>query len=306
MKNNLTRILRSAFVTFAALTLFVNCQKDDDHALQGPIVATDHAEGIELKKITLNELQQISQLKPSLNLIEKKFDHHKKGNTGSKLNVKDNSFVILTDEVLHVKTSNSEAFTFRTKTPVHPYAGYENFIIEKMQNEWYKFYIYAYRDLFINGELNPYVISIAPVENDLINMDGFEENLSAKAFLVQNCIFNDNSPEPVFCFGSGGGGNSGGVSGGGTGGSGGGGGSGYGSWTYSNPDGVGNCIRTRSVTDDNGNIWAETEFNVPCPGDNGGSPNGGSGSGNGSGNGNGGSSGGSGGGTSGGNGDEGW
>jgi len=131
-------------------------------------------------------------------------------------------------------------------------------------------------------------------------MDGFEENLGAKAFLVQNCIFNDNLPEPIFCFGSSGGGNSGGISGGGTGGTGGGGGSGYGSWTYSNPDGVGNCIRTRFVTDDNGNIWTETEYDVPCPGNNGSSPNGGSG------NGNGGSSGGSGGGTSGNNGDEGW
>ena len=69
MKNNFTRILISAFVVFAALTLFINCQKDDDHALQGPIVATDNAAGIELKKITFNELKQISQLKPSLNLI---------------------------------------------------------------------------------------------------------------------------------------------------------------------------------------------------------------------------------------------
>src|SRR5690606_39569868 len=109
------------------------------------------------------------------NLIEKKFDYHKKGNTGSKLNVKDNSFVILTDEVLHVKTSHSEAYTFRTETPVHPYAGYENFIIERQQNEGYKFYIYSYRDLFINGELNPYVIAISPVENDLINMAGCGE-----------------------------------------------------------------------------------------------------------------------------------
>src|SRR5690606_12899822 len=118
MKKNITTILRLAFMAFATLTLFINCQKDDDQGLQESIVATDDTDGIELKKITLNELRQIPQLKSSLNLIEKKFDYLKKSHTGSKLNVKDNSFVILTDEVLHVKTSYSEAFTFKTETPI--------------------------------------------------------------------------------------------------------------------------------------------------------------------------------------------
>lgn len=184
------------------------------------------------------------------------------------------SFSIITNEIFEALTNASHAYTFKIETPLHPDATFENFVIEKRNNqEEYHLYIYSYKTITqLDGTDFTFLMHI----QECIDMEN-NDNTSAKMQMVGSCLYevdlNGNTTgEPVWCFGSEG---SGGTS------------SGLGGsdntialsneeWIYY-PDGFGTCTRVRTYTvttsyetsEDNYGSWSgyyatEVEAGVAC------------------------------------------
>ncbi|MDW5290841.1 hypothetical protein [Formosa sp. PL04] len=51
----------------------------------------------------------------------------------------DESFTVLTDEIVEATTPNSVSFSFNTKTPLNPDAEFENLVLYKKEGEPFKY-----------------------------------------------------------------------------------------------------------------------------------------------------------------------
>ncbi|MCX7551610.1 hypothetical protein [Xanthomarina sp. F2636L] len=139
-------------------------------------------------------------------------------------------------------------------------ATFENFVI--IDNvEDIEFYIYSYITLDINGVMKHFLISVLPIEDDLIDVIDFQDFMNAKMHLINGCLYNipddGGAIQTIWCLGSNGGGT--GTTSGGASTSGGDG------WVYTDIDGDGDCIRQKIFLNTSGQYILVTEYNVPCP-----------------------------------------
>ncbi|WP_159292199.1 hypothetical protein [Tenacibaculum maritimum] len=235
--NRLTKI--GILILGISLFFFSSCEKDDTFDEN---ISTIQKSNVIAKRVTLNEIKENQTLKQSLDKIEKQFDYIKRNNKFSKINSTDNSFSILTDEILQVNTDSTEAYTFRVETPTHSDSAFENFVIEKRNSSDYEFYIYRYKRLELEDNIEvTHSMSKELVSADQINIGHFQDILNAKMHYdeASGCLFdityNDDCSceyaEVLWCGGGGGGGgSSGGSTGGGSTGSGSTGGTGSGGY----------------------------------------------------------------------------
>lgn len=133
MRKNFKNFLKLGILLFGISILVTNCQKEDYFIEKTAPV--ENSNNLTIKKVSLNELKENKQLRTSLSKIEKHLDVAKQQNENSKIDATDNSFSILTDEILQATTDHSEAYTFKIETPMHPEATFENFIIEKKADQ---------------------------------------------------------------------------------------------------------------------------------------------------------------------------
>ncbi|WP_452230967.1 hypothetical protein [Lacinutrix sp. MEBiC02404] len=115
MKNILKTSIK-IIVLFFALTL-VNCEKDDE--FKENTSQNENTNKVLVKRVTLNEIKENSELNNTFYKINKYLDVSKINTVNSKINASDGSFVILTDEIVQTVTDNSEAYTFKIETPIH-------------------------------------------------------------------------------------------------------------------------------------------------------------------------------------------
>lgn len=165
-------------ILILGITLFfTNCQKDD--VFIDEIVTVKKENSISAKRITLKDIEKNNELKLSLSNIEKQFDYYKKNDfqskssTYSKVASTDNSFTILTDEILEVTTNTTTAYTFRIETPTDPKSAFENFVVQKKNDEDYQLYIYRYKKIkIIEGLDFKYSMSRELVDNSQVDLGG--------------------------------------------------------------------------------------------------------------------------------------
>ncbi|QCX39901.1 hypothetical protein FF125_16185 [Aureibaculum algae] len=167
------------FVVFFAIVLLSNCEKEP---IQNNI-KTENNLGILIESVSIEELQQNEKLASTIDGIASAFDINKRITKKSKggINSNDNSFTILTDKILKVKTDSSEVYTFKIKKPTLASSSFENFVIQKKYDNNYNFYIYRFT-FDVGGKNNdfPYKIRRKRVSSDQINIGKFHN------FLKQN------------------------------------------------------------------------------------------------------------------------
>lgn len=226
-----------------ALTL-VNCEKDDE------FVENSLIKNVNIKRVTFNKIKEDKSLKRKLDKIDKRFNNQSKDNISSKINAIDDSFSILTDEILQATTDSTEIYTFRIETPTHSNSEFENFIIEKRNDDEFLFYIYRFKNNNSQEEIN-YNISRELVTSEQINLDDFADYANLWIGVDDDgCIYEyvyddgcscETTTYYGMCFGGGGSSSSGSSSGGFTGNNG-----GYfddnnGGYTGGNPNGNGSA-----------------------------------------------------------------
>jgi hypothetical protein len=221
--NKLTKI--GILILGISLFFFSSCEKDDTFDEN---ISTIQKNNVIAKRVTLNEIKENQTLKQSIDKIEKQFDYIKKDNEFSKINSTDKSFSILTDEILQVSTDSTEAYTFRIETPTHSDSAFENFIIEKRNDNDYEFYIYRYKRLELEDNIEiTHSMSKELVSTDQINLGAFQNILNTRMYYdeVSGCLFDITYNDDCSCEyaqvlwcegGSGGGGSYGGSTGGGS------------------------------------------------------------------------------------------
>ncbi|WP_298556222.1 hypothetical protein [uncultured Algibacter sp.] len=178
--------LRTILLLFVALS-FTNC--NDEVIVNENNQLNKSNNTLQISKVTLDEIQQDSKLQSALNKIKEQFDYNKKSNLS--LKTSDNSISILTDEIIHVKTDSTEAFTFRIDKLTHPKSSFENFIIEKRNDDEYRFFIYRYSQSKQKhkGE-NIYNLSRDLVENANITIVTPNNNASKYMYdEVTDCLY---------------------------------------------------------------------------------------------------------------------
>ena len=193
-KNTFKRIV---YVVFMAL-LITSCERDDTEFTDSSQTET---KGFTVKSVTLNEVKGNTLIKKSLDLIDSQFDFNKFNTTMASKNQgtysratsadpitsNDNSFTILTDEILEVSTDTTKVYTFRIETPTKPESHFENFVIHKKSNDSIEYYIYRYQKIGLGlKDLN---MSKEQVSSDQINASDFDDYTQSKMFYdyANNC-----------------------------------------------------------------------------------------------------------------------
>lgn len=173
MKQKTKQLTKLVVLIFSISLLVWNCERDDN--FKETIGTTIAQDNFKIKRVTLEEIKQDSRLSKTLSNIEKKFDYTKDAkNKNSRITATDDSFVILTDEILQTNTDSIEAYTFRIETPTHSDSAFENFVIEKQNGDDYKFFIYRFKNVDLEDYVEPtYSISREVVTENQINLGDF-------------------------------------------------------------------------------------------------------------------------------------
>lgn len=271
--------------------MFFTCQKDDTFTEEPITTEIQTKNSLQVKKVSLNDVKQHTLIKKYLDKIEKQFDYNKT-NTSKKskststsavaINSKDNTFTILTDEIIEVSTDSTKVYTFRIETPTKAESDFENFVIHKKSNDSIEYYIYRYKK---NDEQNDaYSFSREQVSSDQINKADFQDYTRDLVLYdpVSDCLYEFSSVNGVLiidildCN----------ISGNGYGNGGDGSGSGgfifggnipnvpytFGDWKLTGEYSSGNCAYARPLLDESGNELYSLENqrlyqvqSFPCP-----------------------------------------
>ena len=106
---------------------------------------------------------------------------------------KDNTFTILTDDILQISTDSTDVYTFRIETPTKSESDFENFVIHKSSDESISYYIYSYKNL--DADLMALNVSREKVSEDQINVGDFNDYIPSVMFYdaVSDCWINVTS-----------------------------------------------------------------------------------------------------------------
>ncbi|WP_299669679.1 hypothetical protein [uncultured Polaribacter sp.] len=198
------------------VTIF-SCQ-NDDITEENINISTNNR--VIAKRVNFNDIKQNEKLKKSLAKIEKRLNYFKKTKVFSKIESNNNSFSILTDEIIQIKTDDTEAYTFRIETPTYSDSAFENFVIEKYNDNDYMFFIYRYKKLKTKeNAVITYSMSKELVNSNQINLGDFDAILVSKYAYDESsgCLFeitfNEGCSceyaEVIYCQGGGSGGSGG-------------------------------------------------------------------------------------------------
>lgn len=151
--------------------ILTNCQKEDNE-----INEIEKQDQFTIKRVTLKDLEKDSYLNHSIKNLSKRFDVNIKNedlenrlNGEDEIESNDGSFIIRTDEILKLTSNTSETYAFRIKTPTDSTSLFENFVIDKVTDTSYSFYIYRYKNNDVENSNHKYRLSRIPVDKDEID-----------------------------------------------------------------------------------------------------------------------------------------
>lgn len=178
-------------------TLLVNCEKEQ-------VIIDDNSQlnveaEVKFKKVTIDYLQQKEVLGEKLEVISSAFDIEKNDfKKKSGITANDDSFTVLTDEILEILTDSTEAYSFKIQTPTDINSAFENFVIEKIDDD-YRYWIYRYtkeEEINDDNETFPYTFKRQAVNEEQINTNSFKN-------FLKNAIHYDEESGCIYMVGPG-------------------------------------------------------------------------------------------------------
>jgi hypothetical protein len=117
-------------------------------------------------------------------------DVNKTSQGQSRITTTDGSFTVLTDEIIECTTSNDVSYSFLTEPTINPNADYENLVLYKKGDEPFKFYLYSYETIFINGVMEHYFISRLQIDGDNYGLESLGQQLATKLIMDdEGCLW---------------------------------------------------------------------------------------------------------------------
>jgi len=170
MSRTFKHYAKQACLVFAILLFTVSCEKENiiiQEESQDKINPFLKKE-VTVKQVSLNEINKNSTISNSLMLIKNQLDFNRQAkNSLTDNSIPINSFTVLTNEIIKVTTNTSETYAFRIESPTDPESKYENFIIEKVGENDFEYYIYKYKETENNNTLNSqYAVSRTLLSSD--------------------------------------------------------------------------------------------------------------------------------------------
>ncbi len=213
-KTILKNYLKLGILLFGISFLLINCERDEilQEIQENSSIVEDvlTEDGIQIRTITLNQLQGKQDLQKTIEKISKSFDINKlKGSTTSKVDAYDGSFTILTDEIMEVITDSTQAYTFKIETPTNSTSTFENFVIDKPNDSIVKFYIYRYVYDDTSEDDFKYDYSYTEVDENILDITSFDNFLSKAAVACtvtigcQLCNYGNCHDDGSTCIGDG-------------------------------------------------------------------------------------------------------
>ncbi len=177
----------------ACLFIFTNCERETF------IENSEESQSLKVKRVSLKDLQQKGVLGEKIKGIASALDINKENTLKSgDIDSSDGTFTILTVEIVEVLTDSTEAYTFRIKTPTDINSTFENFVIEKI-NDDYRFWIYRYNYSIGASEEFPYLAKRQAVDDDQINLDDFHNYFKVwETDEASGCVYETSSSNPPY------------------------------------------------------------------------------------------------------------
>jgi len=185
MKKIIPYLLILAVITL----LLTNCEKEEFN--ESTVNNQQERSKVNIKRVDLAYLQQKEKLNKKIQKIVNALDVTKKNNQKSSITTNDGSFTILTNEILEVTTDSTETYTFRIETPTDGASSFENFVIEKIKDD-YSYWIYRFIELTEDGVDYSYSVNRQPVDENQINLGDFS-NILKWLYISEGCIYYANS-----------------------------------------------------------------------------------------------------------------
>lgn len=146
--------------------------------------------GIQAQRISLDELKENKNLENVVEKISKNFDVNKRvdKSLGARgIDAMDGSFTILTDEIIEVTTEYATSYAFRIETPTLESSSFENFIIEKDNENNYSLYIYRYTEA--DNEMG-YALSREAIDDDQVDIGDFQDYFAKMVYdPASDCLY---------------------------------------------------------------------------------------------------------------------
>ena len=192
-KNRLKNYLKLGVILFGVSLLLTTCEREDADFMERSPSEQSVKKGYTVKSVSLEAVKKNELIKNSLDVIASQFDFNKTTETSTSKNQgnyttsaladpiksKDNSFTILTDEIIEIITDNFESYTFKIETPTDESSVFENFTIEKNKENQYTYYINRYTNAINSENLEfKYNISRQSVSENQINIGDFDSIFS--------------------------------------------------------------------------------------------------------------------------------
>jgi hypothetical protein len=186
-KNRLKNYLKLGVLLFGVSLLLTTCEREDTDFIAHSPSEQSVEKGYTVKSVSLEAVKENELIKNSLEVIASQFDFNKVSETPTSKNngsyttsaladpikSKDNSFTILTDEILEVSTDSTKVYTFRIETPTKAESYFENFVIHKKSNDSIDYFIYRYKK--IGPAIEQLSMSKERVSSDQINVSDFDD-----------------------------------------------------------------------------------------------------------------------------------
>jgi uncharacterized protein YneF (UPF0154 family) len=200
------------FLFVGMFVFFQSCQRESLETSQISNQSTSN--DLFMKVISLDELLSENNKDVSFKSVEHLF---KKNRINQRIDATDNSFSILTDDIVVTSYQDSlNSYSFVIETPTDSTSVFENFIIKEEAISQYSYWIFRYKYNFNNSNFD---ITYQNIDQEVINLDDFSNILSRQTyqlFIQGGCLYvqywiyyssNDywgwSSPFLVFCGGAG-------------------------------------------------------------------------------------------------------
>jgi hypothetical protein len=179
--------LKLVMLVIGVSLLLTTCEREDTDFIAYFPSEQSIEKGYTVKSVNLETVKENELVQESLELISSQFDFNKASKTPPSKNngayttsaladpikSKDNSFTILTDEILEVSTDSTKVYTFRIETSTKPDSYFENFVIHKKSNDSIDYFIYRYKK--IGTTIEHLSMTKEQVNSDQINVGDFKD-----------------------------------------------------------------------------------------------------------------------------------
>ncbi len=169
-------------ILIALLLIFVftiGCEREEDFNTNNQDLTQEKDLNIKVHFLNFEKLKLKKELQTTLQKIEPHLDINLPNDNERGINSNNNSFTILTDEIVQLLTDSTETYTFRIENPTDSTSTFENFILKKESENVYSYSIYRYYYNANQEDFN-YDISIQTIPEDEVDIMAFNDYINSR------------------------------------------------------------------------------------------------------------------------------